>query len=116
MRKKQNAFYLLRLHREARDEAQAAADAQDAYLPPESERGLDCGFGWVIIKPATAPLAKLLKEAKIGNPARPGWRVSAGDLHNVNTQSISVQEAAVKAYAAVLQRHGIDADWNSRLD
>lgn len=35
---------------------------------------------------------------------------------SLSTQSISVHEAAARAATAILQSHGIAAEWSSRLD
>jgi hypothetical protein len=37
----------LTIYNDAMTAAIAAAKAEDARLPPENARGLDCGFAWV---------------------------------------------------------------------
>lgn len=99
--------------------AEAAAKA-NAVLGPEGERGFDCGFAWVMVRPATGPFVNWCK--KNGYGKRGGYEGGGGygfwytSLHGIPTQSVSVHEAAAKAFAEVLKAAGIGAYWNSRLD
>lgn len=104
---------------DARKAAQAAAEVENGNLPPESKRGFDVGFAWITIRPARGPLVSSLKRAGIGRAGgygSGGYGIWYGDLHNLPTQSVDVHAAAVRAAAEVLQRHGFDASWSSRLD
>lgn len=105
---------------QARDASQVAAEAQNAKLLPEAKRGFDCGFAWVTIKPARGPFVAFLKAHNIGNKhsfsGGPGYGLWYSALHDIPTQSISVHEAAARAFAAVLKEHGIEASTGSRLD
>lgn len=100
--------------------AAAAAVAQNNKLAAESSRGFDCGFAWVTIRPGRGPFVTYLKSQRIGQPRgydrQPGYGLWYSDLHELPTQSVSVHEAAVRAFCEVLQSYGINANWNSRLD
>jgi len=85
--------------------AEVAANAADAKLPPENERGFDCGFAWV-----HAPEVRLNTKAgkqllALGYTKHwpGGARLWYSKIHNVHTQSISVHMAAVEAYADVIK-------------
>lgn len=97
--------------------AKAAGEAENAKLPPEEVRGLDCGFGWVDIKPARGAVIAELKDREDGGYRKTwgggGWQVM---MHAVPTQSISVHYASAQAFAAVLKKHGIDAVPGRRYD
>ena len=94
-----------------------AAISADKALPTEVERGLDCGFAWVIVNPARGPFVAWCKANNIGHKHyKAGWEFWYSAFDPTNTQSISVHEAAAKAFAESLQSEGINASWGSRLD
>ncbi len=72
-----------------------------------------CGFSYSVIKPATHPFVKWLKEQKIGRSHYGGgyaiW------CHQFN-QSMTRKEAYCAAFCEVLNRHGIKAYHESRID
>ncbi len=72
-----------------------------------------CGFSYSVIKPATHPFVKWLKEQKIGRSHYGGgyaiW------CHQFN-QSMTRKEAYCAAFCEVLNRHGIKAYYESRMD
>lgn len=110
--------------------ATAAAAYEDSRLPPENSRGFDCGFAWVVTKPATSKFvrwckAENAKEAAamartqvtshgMPNYGSSGWYF--GCTGYAPTQSISVHQAAARAFAKVLMENNIDATTGSRLD
>ena len=107
------------IYAEAQDAAVAAAHAEDAKLGPENIRGLDCGFAWVVIKPARGAFVNYLKSIDVGSTrdyGGGGYSVWGSRLHDLQTQSISVHYAAAKAFAAVLVKHGLNAYADQRLD
>lgn len=86
----------------AKAAAQAAADAENAKLPPEAMRGLDCGFAWVQM-PGTIPFARWAKKQGIASKGYPsGMQIWYSKVYNANTQSVSVHEAACTAARNVL--------------
>jgi hypothetical protein len=95
--------------------ATAAAVAENGRLGPEAQRGFDCGFGWVVIRPARGKLVSFLKARGAGYSNR-GWHLSANYLHGLSTQSVSVHRAAAEAAAEILAAEGFDAFAQSRLD
>lgn len=124
---------------QAREAASKAALAANAELPPEGARGFDCGFAWVVVRPARGPLVTWCKKAlqddayknhaklkgRASNEATTkyghlrdygggGWEFWCTGFHN--TQSISVHRAAAEAFAKVLIKNGIHAETGSRLD
>lgn len=109
------------IFKEAKEAATRAAEAEDAKLGPERSRGLDCGFGWVVITPAKGPFVNFLKGLKLGSRKSwgkgGGWYLSMGSgIHGLGTQSISVHQAAARAFLGVLKKHGLDGYVDSRLD
>lgn len=96
-----------------------------------------CGFAWVIINPARGPFITWLKkqitaagEGKEGREQRlaiqnaeqrygskswdKGWNIwNPGESR---AQTIDMPEAGAKAFAEVLRKYGIDANWGSRID
>lgn len=107
---------LQQLWDKARAAGNAAAVEANAKLPPEQSRGLDCGFAWIVIEPATQPMARYLKGLDIASKYTRGYIVWYSKLHDVPTQSISVHQAAAQAAADVLQRGGVKCYTGSRLD
>lgn len=119
----------LAIHTEALAAAHAAAKAKDESMPPEQSRGLDCGFAWVVIKPARGAFVTWAKKPVVQDHdgkyhslgetrsyGGGGFEIWYSRLHDRSTQSIDVHRAACVAYAEVLQRHGIDCRVRSRLD
>lgn len=103
----------------ARAASQAAAVAESGRLPPEQQRGFDCGFAWVVIKPARGPFASYLKANNLGRVREYGGggiEIWYSKLHNIGTQSVSVHYAAAKAFAEVLKQDGLHAYADQRLD
>ena len=96
-------------------EAFEAAKAAIAALGPEDTRGLNCGFGWVTIRPARGPFVKFCKERRIGDTGWAGgwWIENPGQF---NGQQVDHKYVGAKAFADVLGRHGITATASSRLD
>ena len=129
-----------KLFNKAREAAAEAAHKQVAKLANEP-LGFDCGFAWVIVRPARGPFVnwckKQIKEKLTaagddwhtkrraemvwghvyGHTAYSGgWQFWKPGTEWYMGQSISVYEAACYAFAAVLQEHGIAAHVDSRLD
>jgi hypothetical protein len=97
---------------EARAAAQAAAEAKLAALPR------DCaGDAWVVFDPAKQTMARDLKVLGVASKHwGRGYSVYAAKLHSVNTQNISVHEAAAAAAVAVFQKYGARCSTTSKLD
>ena len=102
---------------EALTASKKAAEEQNAKLGAEGSCGFDCGFAWVVIKPARGSFVAWLKAQKIGDKHYGGgWNIWYSHLHNLSTQSASVHYAAARAFADVLKRHGLAAYANERLN
>jgi hypothetical protein len=73
-----------------------------------------CGFGWVNIKPARGKFVSWLKKNNIGrtDSYEGGYRIPCFEFG----QSLEKKERYVRAYAQVLNDHGIKAYANSRMD
>lgn len=73
-----------------------------------------CGFAWIQIKPANSKFVKWLKDQGIGRKSiyEAGYRISVSEFD----QSLQKKEAYANAFAEVLQKHGINAFSNSRID
>ncbi len=95
-----------------------AARAENARLPGEGLRGLDCGFAWVSF-PGNIPFARWAKSKGIASKAYPsGYQIWYSKVHDVPTQSVSVHEAACRAARDVLA-HALQTymiSMGSRLD
>ena len=104
------------IYEEALAAAKAAAEVENQRLGPEGSRGLDCGFAWVTLRPATTPFVRWLRASAIGSKGwNGGWCIwSPADY---STQSISVHRAGAVAFVEVLARHNIGgAEVGSRYD
>jgi hypothetical protein len=72
-----------------------------------------CGFAGVIVRPGNCSFANYLKKAGLGRKDYYGGvRYS---IHDYN-QSLAKKEAFAYAFAGVLNRSGIDARVDSRMD
>ena len=99
--------------------AREAATVEDARLGEESTRGLDCGFAWVVCKPANGKLAKHLKIYGADKHHTGGVCLWNPSKHP--SQSISVKEAGAVAFVKSLERDLKGEGYtllyyNSRLD
>ena len=104
------------IYNEARAAGIATAQKQNAALPNENSRGFDCGFAWVIVRPARGHFVEWCKANGHGRKGyEPGWHFWYSEF-SIGTQSVSVHEAAAEAFAAVLVKHGLKAIVGSRLD
>lgn len=101
----------------ARISATIDARAENEKLGPEQQRGFDCGFGWVVIRPANSSFVKYLKANNIGTKNwNGGWYIGSSDIHTVPTQSMSVHVKAAQEFSRVLADFGILAEVHSRWD
>jgi hypothetical protein len=95
--------------------AYVAAAVANAKLPPEDQRGLDCGFAWVSVRPARGKFVNWCRKNNVGSKAYSGgWQFWCSKY--TNSQSIGVKEAAAKAFRDVLVANDINADVGSRYD
>lgn len=95
----------------------AAEQAAQDKLNELGEEWFPCGFAWVRVFPATQPFGRFLKKAGIVDSASYGGGYTVFDAcGNRYTQSMFVKEAGTKAYAKVLQDHGIECYAESRMD
>jgi len=102
---------VLAIYKEATEAAKTAVEA----CGPEDTRGLNCGFGWVEIRPARGPFVSFCKRNGIGGKHwHSGWLID--NPGNFRGQQVDHQYAGAKAFAEVLQQHGIQAIACSRLD
>ena len=77
-----------------------------------------CGFSWIIIRPARGPLVSYLKKQGIGGNEY-GGGYSIWMPGRQPTQSISVHEAAAKAFVETIKEilgSDLNINWRSRLD
>ena len=81
--------------------ARVAAEQEDARLGPEMYRGLDCGFAWIVCKPANCKLAKALK--LFGADKHHAGGVCLWNPSKHPSQSISVKEAGARAFSEHLK-------------
>lgn len=93
---------------------EAAKQATEAHLQQHGE-GAYCGFAWVNVKPGTSRIAKYLKSKDLARNSYYGgldvW--NPGGSH---TQCMLTKEVGARAFAKVLQAHGIRAHDMSRPD
>lgn len=107
--------------------AKAAIEAEVARRPEGND--LDCGFAWVVVRPANSPFVNWCKRQikDAGGERAPGAR-QYGDKHYAGGwcfwepgdypgQSVRFHEAGAKAFRDVIaQELGIYAEVGSRLD
>ena len=92
-----------------------AAKAQREYIQKYGEP-MYCGFAWVNV-PGTHPFTKWLKRThpRAGHNGHPkGWEIWAPGLYN--GQSMDIKEIGARAFADVLEKHGITCYVGSRAD
>lgn len=93
---------------------EAAKKAEQAYFDKNGEPWY-CGFAWVEVPNGRSPFVNWCKKVGLGDKHwKKGWSIwnPAGN----HTQSMDIKEAGASAFCEVLQKHGIDAFWNSRAD
>ena len=83
---------------------------QKTYYVPQGM----CGFAWVNVRPGTSRFAKYLKSQGLGRTDSYYGGVTV--WVRAGGQSFELKEAYARAYAGVLQAHGIKATSHSRLD
>lgn len=123
---------------EANEAAKAAVRGNKHH---ENTHALDCGYAWVVAKPARRPFFNWLRAQKAAHVAKypeynrrhaaqeadgeyghvrdyggGGWQFWMPGRSEHNGQSIAVFEAGARAFAAVLNKHGISCFADSRLD
>lgn len=104
------------IYQRAVDAGRQVAWLTDKRLVAENARGLDCGFAWVVVKPARGQFITWAKSAGKGRKEYGGgWFFWYSEFSLTSTQSVSVHEAAAKAFADVLRANGINAVVDSRL-
>lgn len=85
----------------------------DRTKPVEIVEGGVCGFAWITIKPARGKFVSWCKENKLGSTSSMGgftiWVSEFG-------QSMARKEEYARAFAKVLNQHGINAYADSRID
>ena len=111
-----------------------AAIDYDVKLGPEQSRGLDCGFAWVELRPATHPFVRWLKKQASAQISltdgrstgrdygdkgyNGGWHIWNPSQHH--TQSIGTKEAGARAFRNELVKHactaGLIINVGSRFD
>ena len=100
-------------HNNATEAAKRAVEA----CGPENTMALNCGFGWVVIRPATHPFVRWLKANSVGHKHwKSGWEIwNPGEFGG---QQIDHKYAGAKAYAEVIEKlvPGINIFADSRLD
>lgn len=110
----------------AQEAARKAVQAEVAR-EPENPYAFDCGFAWVIVKPATGPFVNWCKRQieAVGEHSREalqygskayegGWQFwQPGEFSG---QSVRIHKVGADAFAKVLTDHGLKAHVGSRLD
>lgn len=110
----------------AQDAARKAVQDEVAR-EPENPYAFDCGFAWVIVKPATGPFVNWCKRQidAVGERSREafqygskayegGWQFwQPGEFSG---QSVHIHKVGADAFAKVLRDHGLKAHVGSRLD
>lgn len=95
---------------------QAAVDATAATLNENPGQWYPCGFAWVRIKPARGPFVNYLKKIEAGRTDDYEGGYVVYNPSGNPTQWMDAKYAGAKAFAAVLQEHGIKAHAESRMD
>lgn len=91
-----------------------AAEATQKYLNEYGD-GWPCGFAWVVIKPARGAFVSYLKSIEEGSKHYyGGW--SVWNPSKNFTQNMDAKMAGARAFANVLQKYGINAYAQERMD
>ncbi len=72
-----------------------------------------CGFAWIKVRPGNCSFAKWLKE---NNKGRNGYDGGVDIWVHEFGQSMEMKEAFAHAFSDVLQKYGINAQSDSRMD
>ena len=97
------------------DEALLAAHEASIKAEGEFINWYPCGFAWVTIKPAHSKLAKRLIERDIGHKGY-DVGVSVWNPSRHHTQNMDIKYAGAIAFAEVLQKYGVKAVADCRMD
>ena len=96
--------------------SKAAVDAAAKTISDNPNQWYPCGFAWVRIKPARGQFVNFLKKMEVGRTDEyEGGYVIYNPSQN-NTQWMDAKYDGAKAFAAVLQEHGIKARAECRMD
>tara|TARA_R110000772_G_scaffold216446_1_gene326970 strand:+ start:185 stop:529 length:345 start_codon:yes stop_codon:yes gene_type:complete len=109
------------IHNEAVEAAKKAVkEIQDEYVKnnPDNphKEPFYCGFAWVKIRPATTAFARALKKEGVVDYVSYNGGYDISNPSDYHGQSMNFQEAGARAYADVLNNHGIRATSMSRPD
>lgn len=104
------------IYREAKEAAIAACDeALKPYGGVEPRTHMECGFAWVVVRPATSPFIRWCRKQGLGRKNYEGgwlfWNPTSW-----GGQFMTPKAAGAAAFAEVLRKHGIDARADCRLD
>jgi len=92
----------------------SAKKAEQEYFEKYGEPWY-CGFAWVDFPSARTPFVNWCKKNNVGSKHwNKGWQI--WNPANNGTQSMDIKEAGARAFAEVLNSHGIDCHMSSRAD
>ena len=95
---------------------EAAAVATKKYLDEIGASPWNCGFAWVNIKPARGPFVKALKDMELGRTDTFYGGYSLWNPSGNPTQDVDAKAAGARAFAAVLEKHGVKIRVCTRMD
>jgi hypothetical protein len=91
----------------------AARAAPEHWRDEHGHENAVVGFAWVVVRPGTTGFGRWLLRTGRGHPNHPGTGVKIGVGSGV---ALAPKEVHAVAFAAVLQRAGVDAEADSRED
>ena|SRR5271167_472072 len=94
---------------------QAATEATIKHISENPNQWYPCGFAWVLIKPARGGFVNYLKKREIGNTSYSGG-YSVWNPSGHPTQWMDAKFEGATAFAKVLQKYGIKAYADQRMD
>lgn len=95
---------------------EAAAKAALQTISDNPDTWYPCGFAWVRIKPARGKFVSYLKKINAGRTDDYQGGYVIYNPSGVNTQWMDAKMDGARAFAAVLNEHGIKARAESRID
>jgi hypothetical protein len=101
------------LHEAATEAAILACKEEEDNNPND---WFPCGFAWVKISPATQPFGRFLKKEGIVDRAAWDGGYDVWNPAGSSTQRMLSKSAGARAYAAILEAHGLKCYSASRMD
>lgn len=95
--------------------SELARQATETMISQNPDTWYPCGFAWVRIKPARGPFVSVMKEMNLGSSSELGGYVVYNPSNNA-TQWMDAKAAGARAFALELNKYGVKANVEQRMD